>query len=480
MPLFATCYPGASKSSKSQPPKKQDEKSPEKKSSSSWLSGADSFWGSFAQNAGTSSLVQSKEKGIHDHETNSKPAPEKANDVPQKEAKLPPSKAMNLKRNNKKKSLKMKAEATERKPNDGKATMSTHENKTATNTEKMNDSKAQSGQIKKNKSSNLSSPKTDSISKAKLACLLLEDESGGGNLKASNDNGLINKPENLVKEKPESKGRMTKLGDPLEKIKDVSIADNVEVLPEKEGGKNAEFEEVELTKQSEVIAQVENLEPLECARNDEIEDKASEVINLQNKEINENESSAKFCMDGMNDVQVSENFLENKDGEFLRQQEQELVAESIQNLDLLSSAPIAASTPQRKDPFHHKTDGKGDNDGLSNLNELLKASESADNQNVKQEVVSGPLNDADKDFNDDDNEITKVKEDVKGLERNEEISDPVSKEVGKTSRNKVISSLILSILKYRCHRKFAPLGNLPPFSRGGNIPRILPPGGQNS
>ena len=431
MPLFATCYPGASKPSKSQPPKKQDEKSPEKKSSSSWLSGADSFWGSFTQDAGTSSKdsVQSKEKGIYDHETNSKPAPEKANDAPQKEAKLPPSKAMNLKRNNKKKSLKKKAEATERKPNDDKATISMQENKT--NTEKMNDSKAQLGQIKKNKTTNLSGPKTDGISKDELACLLLEDESDGGNLKASNDDDLINNSENRVEKKTGGNGRTAKLGDPLKKIKDVSIADNVEVLPEKEGGKNAEFEEVELAKQSEVIAQVENLEPLECARDHEIEDKASEVINLPNKEINENESSVKFCMDGMNDVQVSENFLENKDGEFLRQQEQELVAESIQNLDLLSSTPIAASTPQRKDPFHHKTDDKGDNDGLSNLNELLKASEPADNQNIKQEGVSGPLNDADKDLIDHDNEITKVKEDVEGLERNEEISGPVSKEVVK-------------------------------------------------
>lgn len=447
MPPFATCYPGASKPSKSQPPIKQDEKTPETKSSSSWLSGADSFWGSFTQNASTSSTdsIPSKEKDIHDHDsTNSKPAPEKANDIPQKEAKLSPSKAMNLKRNNKKKSLKKKAEATERKPNDGPATISTQENKTATNTEKMNDSKAQSGEIRKNKSTNLSGPKVDSISKDELACLQLEDESDGRNLKASNDDGLINKSENHVKEKTEGKGRTTKLGDPLEKIKDVSIADNVEVLPEKEGVKNAEFEEVELTKQSEVIAQDENLKPLERARSHEIEDKASEVINLQNKEINENGSSEKFCMDRMNNVQVSENVLENKDGEFLRQQEQELVAESIQNLDLLSSAPIAASTPQRKDPFHHKTGGKGDNDGLSNLNELLKASEPADNQNGKQEDVSGPLNDAGKDLIDHDNEITKVKEDVKGLERNEEISGPVSKEVGKTFLNNVISSFILS------------------------------------
>ena len=429
MQIFAASYLGVSKSSKSQLPKKQDS---EKKSSSGWLSGPDSFWGSFTQSASTSSKdsKQTKEKSFYDDQTKNESAPDKEKDVPPKESKLSASKAMNLKRNNKKKSLKKKADASETKIYDSQTTKSTQENKAET---KMDDLKSQSNEIKQSKSADLSDTKTDSISNDELASLQPNDELDGENLKPSNYDGLNNKSDNHMKEK-ENKEGATKLGNTVEKIKDVSITDNVEVVIEKEDDRNVEIEEVELTKKPEVMAKDEKLEPLDYDRSDVMEDKASDITYLQNNEINdnnENEHSQKFEVDKVNNFQVNEELLENKDEESVRQQEQEFVGESIQNLDLLSAAPVAASTPQRKEPFYHKSDknDQDDNDDIGNLNELLMASEPLDNQNVKEEVVSEPLNKADKDVN-VPNEVKKVKY-VEGLEINEEISDSVSKQVGK-------------------------------------------------
>ena len=431
--IFAASYLGVSKSSKSQLPKKQDS---EKKSSSGWLSGPDSFWGSFTQSASTSSKdsKQTKEKSFYDDQTNNEPAPDKEKDVPPKESKLSASKAMNLKRNNKKKSLKKKADASESKIYDSQTTKSTQENKAEAKTEKLDDLEGRSNEIKQSKSADLSDTKTGSISNDELASLEPNDELGGENLKPSNYDGLNNKSDNRMKEKENREGA-TKLGNTVEKIKDVSITDNVEAVTEKEDDRNVQFEEVELTKKPEVKAKDEKLEPLDYDSSDVMEDKPSEITDLQNNEVNDNngnEHSQKFEVDRVNSFQVNEKLLENKDEESVRQQGQEFVAESIQNLDLLSAAPVAASTPQRKEPSYHKSDknGQENNDDLSNLNELLMAS-----QNVKEEVVSEPLKKADKDVN-VPNEVKKVKY-VEGLETNEEVSDSVSKQVGKTLLTKV-------------------------------------------
>ena len=424
-------------------PKTQEKKGSEQKSSNSWLSGADSFWGSLTQNVSGSPKTdtsQDKEKSSSDVETKNKTTSERANDIPPKESKLS-SKPLNLKRNSKKKILKKKVETSDSHLNESSTTKSTHENEVGTETETPSDLKVQSDGIKKHKDGDFIDVNIENIS---------SDKMDGKNLEGSNDDSLMS--DNAVHYSSENAKVKTESNVTVEHVEDVLMTENVEVVQGKEEERGNLEVEVETMKQTEMMEQVEKLEPVENDRNNKMEDEALENIDVKiNEEMkvdNQGKSSQKFGVNGRSDFGVDKNFLENGrsdfgvDKNFLetedeqpeRHQEQQLVAESVQNLDLFSS-PVAASTPQRKEPSHYNTHSNDhellpydtDDDGqLSNLNDLLKASEFP--ENVEQEVVLDLGDKADKDSN-ISNEMTKVNDDVEGLESKEEIVDSTSKQV---------------------------------------------------
>ncbi|CAB4002842.1 Hypothetical predicted protein [Paramuricea clavata] len=416
--------------SQSQTPKTQEKKSSEQKSSNSWLSGADSFWGSLTQNVSGSpktDTTQDKEKSSNDVETKNKTTSERANDIPPKESKLS-SKPMNLKRSSKKKIPKKKVETSDSHPNENSATKSTPENEAGTETETPSDLKVQSDVIKKHKDGDFTDVDIGSISL---------DTLDGKNFEASNDDSLMS--DNAVHDSSGNAKVKTESDVTVEHDEDVLMTENGKVVQGKEEERGDLEVEVETMKQTEMMEQVEKLEPVENDRNNKMEDEDLESIDVKiNEEMkvdNQSKNSQKFGVDGRSDFRVDKDFLENGrsdfgvDKNFLetedeqpeRHQEQQLVAESVQNLDLFSS-PVAASTPQRKEPSHYNTPSNDqgllpydtdDNGLLSNLNDLLKASEFP--ENVEQDVVLDPGDKADKDSN-ISNEMTRVNDDVEGLE----------------------------------------------------------------
>ena len=351
---------------KSPTPKTQGKKKSEQKETSSLLSGPDAFWGSFTQNVTSTlnkDLTQSAEKSSSDVKTKNKSSSEKSNDFPEKESKLS-SKPMNLKRNNKKKISKKKVNAGDSRLNGSLATSSTHENEAGRKTEGLSDLKVQSEEIKNNKDADFIDAKVDSVSK---------DTSESGTFKIlNNDNSVVNRSGSVKAQ--------TDLEVP--KVEDVLMTENVDVP----FGPEEKQENLELA--SSTMKQVKNRNSTST-----MEDKVSENVELQNKEemTVENENSQKFVVERMIDLEANENLLDKNDDKPKR--EQDWLTESIQNSDLLSSVPVAASTPQKTEPSDSNTDNSGskeplqsntgDDEQLSNINDLLKKSEIPPNQNVE-------------------------------------------------------------------------------------------------
>ncbi len=334
------------------------------------------------------------------------------------------SKPLNLKRNNRKKIPKKKVETSNNHPKESLATNSTHENEEGTKTEALNDFKVKSDGIN-NKNAGITNSKVDGIS---------EDVSDGKNFKALNDDSLTIEPNNAVNVELQTE---LEVAVTVEQ-KEVLMTENVSQGQEKEE-RNLELE-VDTMKQDEMVEQVEKVEPLENDKNNKIDDELFQNIDLQNNEEmevdNQSESSQKFGVDQTSNFGVDENLLDNKDEQPKKQQKQDLVAESIQNLDLFSFPPVAASTPQKKELVRPDADNNDqgsfsynadDNGQLNNLNDLL--SEFPENQNAEQEVVLDGGNKVDENLK-DNNEMTMVNESVQGVELKEEVGGSTSNQVG--------------------------------------------------
>jgi hypothetical protein len=355
--------------------------------------------------------------------TKKKSSSEKSNDVPEKESKLS-SKPLNLKRNNKRRVSKKKTDAADSHLTGSLASSSTYENKAGQKTERLDDSNVPTDGIKNSKDADFTDAKIDSVS---------EVASDDKSFRVLNDDDLVMNESNSAVNDSGSVEAQTEIEVPENraKIEDVLMNENVDIVygqeekQENVGLDNGSMRQVEMTEQ------VEKLEPLKNDGNNTIKDEVSGNTELQKNEEIQVENSQKFVVERKVDVGVNENLLEPE-----REQEQELLAESIQNLDLLSSVPVAASTPQKKEPLHHNTHNNGseeplqyntaDDDQFSSINDLLKESNIPPNQNIEQDVGLDVGNKAEENLN-VNNEKTMIDEEtkIKG-----ETSDLTSNQVG--------------------------------------------------
>ena len=359
--------------------------------------------------------TQSAETSSNDVKTKNKSSSEKSNDFPEKESKLS-SKPMNLKRNNKKKVSKKKVNAGDSRLNGSLATSSTHKSEAEHKNERLSDLKVEPDEIKNSKDADFIDAKVDGDT---------ADSETFKILNTSNNSSAVNRSGSVEAQ--------TELE--VSKVEDVLMTENV-VVPCGPKEKQKDLELVEDTmKQVEKKEQIKKLKQLENDRSSTsaVEDEVSENVELQNhEEIKaESENSQKFVVKRMTDLEANENLLDKNDDH--PKSEQDWLVESIQNSDLFSSVPVAASTPQKKEPSDVNTDNSGskeplqsntgDDKQLSNINDLLKESEILSNQNVEH-----GLDVEDKAEEDVSSKTTMINEET---EVKKEISDLTSNQVGR-------------------------------------------------
>ena len=359
--------------------------------------------------------TQSAETSSNDVKTKNKSSSEKSNDFPEKESKLS-SKPMNLKRNNKKKVSKKKVNAGDSRLNGSLATSSTHKSEAEHKNERLSDLKVEPDEIKNSKDADFIDAKVDGDT---------SDSETFKVLNTSNDSSAVNRSGSVEAQ--------TELE--VSKVEDVLMTENV-VVPCGPKEKQKDLELVEDTmKQVEKKEQIKKLKQLENDRSSTsaVEDEVSENVELQNHEgiKVESENSQKFVVKRMTDLEANENLLDKNDDQ--PKSEQDWLVESIQNSDLFSSVPVAASTPQKKEPSDVNTDNSGskeplqsntgDDKQLSNINDLLKESEILSNQNVEH-----GLGVEDKAEEDVSSKTTMINEET---EVKKEISDLTSNQVGR-------------------------------------------------
>ena len=183
---------------------------------------------------------------------------------------------------------------------------------------------------------------------------------------SNNDSLLMSKNENALNN---SKGEimdncevMQKETKVTEMMEDVLLTENSEDFQaEQREGWNFEVE---------TLQQVDKMESPELFTSNEIEDQTSQDIHTQDSEkVKEtNQTSQMFDVDTKNVLETDKKFLGNEDKQEKRLEEQELVPGSVENLDLFSSVPVAASTPQKKEQFPEKRDS--DDQELAGENDL--------------------------------------------------------------------------------------------------------------
>ena len=342
---------GASKSSQPQSSKESKKTSEEKSSSTgSWLSGTDSFWGSFTQNTSSTSTdtPQTKENNSPSNvEVKKKSTSERSNDFSQKGSK--PSKALSLKQTNKRGSSKKK-----RIPDD-----QDKKNLEAKNKEKSDlDAKTETTNNLHDTLSGSNKPKDVDFNEANSDGILEDLLDGRRSEFSNNDSLLMSKNENTLnnskREIIDDCKVMQKETKVTEMMEDVLLTQNSEDFQaEQREGWNFEVE---------TLQQVDNVESPEEQTSQDIHTQDSEKV----KETNQ--TSPMFDVDMKNVLETDKKFLGNEDKQEKRLEEQELVPESVENLDLFSSVPVAASTPQKKEQFPEKRDS--DDQELAGENDL--------------------------------------------------------------------------------------------------------------
>ncbi|XP_028395572.1 TATA element modulatory factor-like [Dendronephthya gigantea] len=406
----------------SQSSKEQKNKSSEPKSSGSWLSGADSFWGSLTQNVTSSEGKGGKDNdpnSINEVETKNKSTSEKVNDSPQKESKLSGSKSMNLKRNGKKRASRKKGETSENQLKAGPAVERMPEIDAEAKIEALNGLKGNNHHQESDV--DLTEAKVDCISEISVDKKVIESSDGDVLMSKADDvsdsNEMTDSQSVKIREDRTRDSEMV-----FKKSEDISMKEGEFGKDEDFGGKDEAVDQVEITDKIEQTKQDETRFKKVQLENDEKgkEDEGFDDSILQSNDVGNLQTFEAY---DRGDLGVNE--IANYGEEFTKEQEI-IVTESSQQFEMFSE-PVAASTPQKKERPSSPDEklpcvNTESNKGLTNIDDLMKKDELPEKiLDVQREEESKTGQDLEV-----DSERTKVKEGEELLDSNKQIGELTS------------------------------------------------------